>query len=148
VNSEENLGPKLLKRIRALFLSQIDAYERLITLMNLQISALESREIDVFINRFPLEEGLFSELASIDRVITPLLMQLKDLSLQDGDDIAEVRRRVHGVHGDAKIAHEKCETLLSEITGELKNRIPMRKRVSRFAGGRRAQGGQYVDLSV
>lgn len=147
-NSENNLGPKLRKRSRALFLSQIDAYNRLNHLMDLQSTALETQDIDTFLERFPLEDEIFSELTSLDKVITPLLIQLKEAGLEEGADLAGVHQKLRDAHLLARDTHSRCETLLSQTTSVLKNRIPQRKRVSRFAGGRRDQGGQFVDLSV
>jgi hypothetical protein len=151
------LGPKLQKRLRAFLLAQKAGYGKLQKFLDLQRRSLEVGQYDVFILRNNAEEQIMAELTALDKVIRPLEEQLNlladsgfqsDPGLPNEPSLPELRRIVESARRSALEANGLCVTLLSEVTRQLKDGLPTRKRVPRFAGGDPGRPPRFIDISA
>ena len=148
-------GPKLQKRLRAFLLAQQRGYGRLRTFLELQRRSLEAGEYGDFILRCAAEEPIMAELTALDRVIRPLETQLRrshgaPVFLPDREEpsLDELRGTVESARRAALEANRLCQAVLCGVTQQLKQGLPARKRVSRFAGGDPGRPPRFIDISA
>ncbi len=139
--TKEELGERVavLKRFRELLVRQRDKFSDYMSVLDHQRSDIEKGDVDALVAHVDLEQGIVSEIFSVQKVIEPLEDMYRAVySGVEPDGVAELRSTLAELKDEVVVRNAENRALLKQRMDMLRHEImsvnnPYAKRKSVYA---------------